>query len=69
MVDAEKQVLVGLELERKGDVDGSGVEYAELGENPLVASFGYHSHLLALLQSERHEACGQYAALGPGLPE
>ena len=69
MVDAEKQVLVGLELERQGDVDCAGVEYAELGEYPLVAAFGYHGHLLPFLQPQGHESGREYAALVPGFPE
>ena len=69
MIDAEQQILVGFQLEGKRHVHSSGVEDAELGEDPLVTPFGYHRHLLSFLESERHEAGGENAPLVPGSPK
>ena len=74
MVDAENEVLPFSQVHGQGDVRCTGVEGAQLGQDPHGAAFGQEGDLVSFLQAQRHQACtdavGFFAglALGDYLP-
>ena len=67
MVDAEDEVLAFTEVHGEGNVDGSGVQGADLSQDPHGAALGQEGDLVALLHAQGNQAGADAVGLVAGL--
>ena len=56
MLHTEYKVIRFFQLDRKRDIDGTGIKNAKFSDHPHVASFTQEGYLFTFLNSKRHEA-------------
>ena len=67
VVDAEDEVLALAEVHGEGDVDGAGVQGADLRQDPHRAALGQEGDLVPLLHAQGDQAGADAVGLVPGL--
>ena len=67
VVDAEHEVLAFAEVHGEGDIDGTGVQGADLRQDPHRAALGQEGDLVPLLHAQGDEAGADAVGLVPGL--
>ena len=67
VVDAEHEVLAFAEVHGEGDVDGAGVQGADLRQDPHRAALGQEGDLVSLLHAQGNQAGADAVGLVPGL--
>ena len=64
MIEPEKNVGTGLQLDRERHVDHACVEHSQFGNEPVGPAFRNHADSVAALQAESHKAGGKAEHLG-----
>ena len=67
VVDAEDEVLALAEVHGEGNIDGAGVQGADLRQDPHGAALGQEGDLVAFLHAQGNQAGTDAVGLVPGL--